>query len=286
MFEDQNDEDGEDIEMMDAEDDGTDDDEENDDVEEVADGSDEEGDDNASNESGEEGDADELEAFDAKLAEALGTHRADKDIDAKSDTSEADMDDDQMEALDEQLVKVFKARNQSTIKKKDKKDARKNMLNFKNRVLDLLEIYVRKCNSSILALQLIVPLLQLARKSKVQQIASRASNVLREYTKHGKPNNLPALPKTEVQSTWELLRSIHRGAMHSGPGFYSASCSQASLLVVKILVAHDKTNINGIVDVYAATRKEQLLSSKCHVQPSFFSDWNNWCVSAAKQLKG
>jgi hypothetical protein len=56
-------------------------------------------------------------------------------------------------------------------------------------------------------------------------------------------------------------------------------------MALSVLVAHDKDAIAGVVDVYAATRKDQLMSTKCHVQPSFFSEWNNWCVSASKQLK-
>ena len=50
-------------------------------------------------------------------------------------------------------------------------------------------------------------------------------------------------------------------------------------------MAHDKETIAGVVDVYGETRKAQLISKKCHVQPSFFTDWNNWCVSSSKQMK-
>ncbi|KAK2786300.1 DNA-directed DNA polymerase [Onygenales sp. PD_12] len=280
MFEDQ--EVGSDVEMADA------DDSEDDDVEEISQGSnassgesDEESEDGSEEE---EEDAGELEDFEAKLAIALGTHRADKDLDAASSDSDASMDDDEMEALDTQLIKVFKARNQVANKKKEKKDAKETMLNFKNRVLDLLEIYVKKCHSSLLALDLLMPLLQVSRKSKVKQIATRAANVLREYTKQCKgASSLPTIE--DAEPVWELLRSVHQEATHSGPAAHASSCSQASLLLVKILVAHDKACLAEVVDVYGETRKKQLTSTKCHVQPAFFSDWNNWCVSASKQLK-
>ncbi|KAL1966912.1 hypothetical protein VTN77DRAFT_3656 [Rasamsonia byssochlamydoides] len=241
----------------------------------------------------EDEDEEELAAFDAKLAEALGTHRTDQDLNEDSSGSDADMNDDEMEALDDQLAKVFKARSQALSKKKDKKDAKETMVNFKNRVLDLLEIYVKKCHSSILALDLILPLLRLTRKSSVKQISQKANAVLREYTKLCKGSALPSLKKTEDEDeeeepekpVWELLRAVHKEATLSGPPAHSSSCSQASLLLVKVLVAHNKDNISAIVDLYAETRKQQLLSKKCHVQPSFFTDWNNWCVSAGKQLK-
>ncbi|KAL2369832.1 hypothetical protein RJ035_007273 [Blastomyces gilchristii] len=285
MFESQ--EVGSDIEMVDvdaenSDDDDDDDDEDEDDVEVISQASEDDSEDES--EESEEEDDDELQAFEAKLASALGTHRADKDIDATSDSEDASMDDDEMEALDDQIAKVFRARKQVYSKKKEQKDAKETMLNFKNRVLDLLEIYVKKCHSNILALDLLMPLLQLSRKSRTKQIAARASNVLREYTKQCK--GAASIPSIEsAEPVWELLKAVHQEATHSAPAAHASSCSQASLLLVKILVAHDKESLSGIVDIYAETRKKQLTSKKCHVQPSFFSDWNNWCVSASKQMK-
>lgn len=291
MFDQQNDEDDvegeededEDEDMMDV-------DEEDSDVEVVN-----PEDDNASSASegegegeGEEGndeDAAEIAAFEAKLASALGTHRADQDLKEEESESDEDMNDDEMDEVDTQLAKVFKARHDALSKKQDKKDAKETMVNFKNRVLDLLEIYVKKCHSSILALDLILPLLRLTRRSSVKQISNKANSVLREYTKLCKGASVPALESDSVEPVWELLKAIHGDAMHSGPPTHGSGCSQASLLVVKVLTAHDKDAVKGIVDVYGETRKSQLLSSKCHVQPTFFTDWNNWCVSASRAMK-
>lgn len=282
MFDQQDDEGDEDMMDVDGEDDS--------DVE-VIDG--EAGSDSDNDESDDEDEDDnessgndlEEAIFEAKLAEALGTHRADKDLNEDdSEGSDADMNDDEMEEIDTQLVKVFKARRDALGQKKDKKDAKENMINFKNRVLDLLEIYVKKCHSKILALDLLLPLLRLTRRSTVKQISNKAANVLREYTKHCKGAALPKLDD-EIEPVWELLKSIHTEATHSGPPAHASACSQASLLVVKTLVAHDRETIAGVVDVYGETRKAQLISKKCHVQPSFFTDWNNWCVSSSKQMK-
>ena len=284
MFEKQDEEGDEDEEMMDV-------DEEDSDVEVVgADGS---GDDDGSDDDDEEEDEDEDDdkedndeeaEFNAKLAEALGTHRANPD----EQDDESDMNDDEMEQVDEQLSKVFKARRDALDQNKDKKDAKENMTNFKNRVLDLLEIYVKKCHSSVLALDLLLPLLRLTRKSSVKQLSNKATAVLREYAKLCKGSAVPdikASSSSSAESVWELLKDLHKEAAHSGSPAHASACSQASLLVVKVLVAHDKGAIADVVDVYAATRKEQMLSNKCHVQPSFFTDWNNWCVSASKQMK-
>lgn len=290
MFEEQDDEDGEeeddeeeeedDVEMIDVDD-------EDSDVEVVLGGGASASDSDSNEEADEdnEEDAAEIAEFEAKLAAALGNHRANQDGASDSD-SDADMNDDDMEEVDEKLANVFRARQQAASQHKDKKDARENMVNFKNRVLDLLEIFVKKCHSRLLALDLLLPLLRLTRRSTVKQIVNKANSVLREYTKLCKGNALPSIDSEDgPEAIWELLRAIHKEASHSGPPAHATACSQASLLVVKVLVGQDKAAIAGVVDVYAETRKAQLISTKCHIQPSFFTDWNNWCVSASKQLK-
>jgi DNA polymerase phi len=274
---DEEEEEDDDAEMMDVDEDELDSDVEV--IEAGGSGSDSDDDEEEEEEDNEE-DANEVAAFEAKLAAALGQHGADEG------DSDSDMNDDEMDELDDKLVQVFRARRQETSHRKDKKDARENMVNFKNRVLDLLEIFVKKSHTRPLALDILLPLLRLSRRTSVKQIATKANGVLREYTKVCKGNSLPKIEDdAQAEALWELLRSVHKEASHSGPMGHATACSQASLLVTKVLVAHDKDAIAGVVDVYAATRKDQLMSTKCHVQPSFFSEWNNWCVSASKQLK-
>lgn len=281
MF-DQQDEEG-DENMMDVDVDADSDDS---DVEvvEAASGSDASGsDDDSSNDSSNEEDP-EVAIFEAKLAAALGTRRGDEDLAAADDDSgsDSDMTDSAMEQLDNQLVKVFQARRDANNHKKDKKDARGNMVNFKNRVLDLLDIYVKKCHTKVLALDLLLPLLRLTRRSSVKQVSDKAAAVVREFAKLCK--GTAAVPRVdELDPVWDLLRSVHAEASHSGPAAHAAAASQASLLLVKVVAASDRQALGGVVDVYGETRKNQLLSRKSHVQPSFFTDWNNWCVSASKQ---
>ncbi|KAI9367618.1 DNA polymerase phi-domain-containing protein [Aspergillus egyptiacus] len=289
MFDQQDDEEAEDADMMDVDEEDSDVEVVNAEDDEASEDEDEDEDGEASSPEDEDNGEDEAEIadFEAKLAQALGTHRPDPDAaeDEEGSESDEDMNDDEMEELDTQLIKVFQARRDALSKKKDKKDAKETMVNFKNRVLDLLEIYVKKCHSSILALDLLLPLLRLTRRSTVKQISNKANAVLREYTKLCKGSAVPALDDDSVEPVWALLRDIHAEAMRSGPPPHVSGCSQASLLVVKVLTAHDKENIRGVVDVYGETRKAQFLSRKCHVQPSFFTDWNNWCVSASKAMK-
>lgn len=252
---------------------------------EVTSSSDDDNDDENEADSDDEADNDELAAFDAKLAAALGAHRGDEDLQANKcdDSSDSDMDDEQMEALDHQLEEVFRARKNATSKKQQKKDARETMVNFKTRVLDLLEIYVKKQHSNNLALDIILPLLRIIRKTNAKQLSQRACGVMREYSQLCKGKNVPTIKSADP--VWKLLREIHAEAMLGGSNAHATACSQASLLLVKTLIGYSKEAISGVVDIYSETRKQQLQSKKCHVQPSFFTEWNNWCVSASKQLQ-
>ncbi|KAK4692559.1 DNA polymerase phi, partial [Lecanoromycetidae sp. Uapishka_2] len=81
-----------------------------------------------------DGPDEELTAFDAKLAQALGTRPGNADLNAEdTSSSDEDMDDEEMEALDEHLENVFKERKKATSKKTEKKDAKATVVNFKCR---------------------------------------------------------------------------------------------------------------------------------------------------------
>ncbi len=90
-----------------------------------------------------EDDQAELDAFDAKLAAALGTRKGQDDLEAEdtegsdADMYEEDVDEVEMEALDEKLAEVFRARKPTTNKKQERKDTKEAIINFKRRVLDL-----------------------------------------------------------------------------------------------------------------------------------------------------
>ena len=225
----------------------------------------------------------ELAAFDAKLAAALGTRKGEDDLEA-SDTSgsDDDMDDDQMEALDEQLAIVFRARKDMVNKKKENKDAKGNIVQFKNRVLDLLEAYLKQEYLNPLALTLIVPLLTTARKTRTKQVSDRACQVLRDFCSRCKGKNVPA--ETNVSMITGLLNSVHTEACLESSQSHATACSQSSVLLVKVLVSVDPAAVSLAVDAYGHLRKKQLTDKQCHVQPSFFTDWNNWCANASQYI--
>lgn len=226
-----------------------------------------------------EGPDDELTEFNAKLAQALGTRPGAQDLDAGvGSSSDEDMDDEQMEALDSHLETVFRERKKLTSKKTEKKDAKENIVNFKCRVLELLEIYIKQQHANTLALNLLLPILTVIRTTTSPLVSNKACNLIREYSRLCKGDGLPTVVGTE--SIFELLESVHIEAGKEASNAHGSACSQASLLIVRLLVAQDRENLRRVVKVYASTQEKTLFGSNCKVKTPFFTDWLNWCTSA------
>ena len=234
-------------------------------------------------ESAEDEDNDQLAAFDAMLAAALGTRKGEDDL-AASDTSgsDDDMSDSEMEALDEKLTEVFRARKDlAKPKKKERKDAKENIVNFKNRVLDLIDVYLKQEYANSLSLQLILPLLVLARRTNVKQLADRACSILRDFSGRCRGAKLPQL--ADPEAALNILRAVHDEAGRPGSNAHATACSSASILLVRIL-SNNEVRAGVLTHLYADTMAKMLEDKDCHVQPAFFTDWNNWCANARKAM--
>jgi DNA polymerase phi len=270
---------GSDVEMIDGEDEGSESD--------ASDGSENsDAGDSGSDEDESEDDA-ELTQFNNLLAMTLQTSKPSVEGEDAEDTSdESDMDDEQMMALDPHLSQIFKQRNKTTSKKKEREDAKQNVVQFKGKVLDLLAIYLEKQYSSPLTLNILLPIVRRTRASTNKQLAEKASKLLRTFfdsrTKHKAPLPRP----TDFDSVWETLKEIHEEAkLGGGAKTHADACSSASLHVVKVLVGLGRENYSGVVDVYAATQKQWFMEKKSPLQPALFTSFQNWSLNARQQGK-
>ncbi|KAJ9607320.1 DNA-directed DNA polymerase [Cladophialophora chaetospira] len=232
----------------------------------------------------------ELAKFDAALAAALGTRTLNQhDLAAPSDdsSSDEDMDDDQMMELDSKLAEVFRARNeqQSKNKKKDTKEAKENVVNFKNRVLDLIESYFKHQQQRPLTIDLLLPMLKLARTTQTKQLADRSCNIVQQFCSRCKGPNVPELQDDfQKRHAIDVLKHLHKEASMESSNAQSNVTSLSSILVVKALVKADPAIVKEVVEVYAFSRIKQLTEKKSRILPGFFTDWNNWCQTAREKL--
>ena len=228
-----------------------------------------------------DGDDDELAALNAKLAHVVRTRPGNEDLNAEdSSSSDEEMTDEQMFELDVSLENIFRERKKVTSKKSEKKDAKENIVNFKCRVLDLLGIYVKQEHRNGLGLSLCLPILTVIRITTSPLVSRKACDVMREYARLCKGNGVPQI--TEPKFVFALLEGVHIEAMKEGSNAHASACSQASLLLVRVLVACDRECLRRVVKIYSATQESTLFDSSCKVKTSFFTDWLNWCTSARK----
>jgi DNA polymerase phi len=231
-----------------------------------------------------EADEEELQKFEAMLANTLKTTLLNGDADAAEDTSDGeDMDDDQMMALEPHLSKIFQQRSalSNTSKRKEKEMAREMMINFKNRVLDLLVIYVKREYANPLALKLVQPLLQLMRTTSSDQVATKATEVIHHYFNAcSKAKTFPSIPQSGTEELFQILQDVHeevkQGASKSIAKMHGYACSRASTFLAKVLVTSDMDHYGRIADVYAKTQKAWFENDKMPLQTTFFTEWVSW----------
>lgn len=287
--EDEDGEDGDDVEMDDGDSDvevvemDIDENEDEDDEDEGSSSEDDDEDD--------EQDESEVAKLEAALSEALGAHKA------TEDDSDSDMDDDAMLALDEQLTNIFKQRSAAAhkSKKQESKQAKETITNFKNRVLDLLDIFAkspRARESVAISAKMLLPLLKCARTTGSKPIADRAAVVVRNYANslRGKEGDV-VLSDEEKEEFWGLLEDIHKEAAKDGGvgrDKHKSACSQASLVVAKVCVASGGMKVEDVeraVGVYARSLTMWLTDRSWRFQSGLFTDLVNWAGTASARLQ-
>ncbi|KAF3911685.1 hypothetical protein AA313_de0203547 [Arthrobotrys entomopaga] len=282
---DESDEEDSDVEVIDAEED------EDEDSNDSSDESSDENDDESEDEDDKPLD-EETRKLHAALAEALGTST---DPNATSDGSDSDesMDDEQMFLIDEQLSKIFKQRKAAPNKKKQKASAKETVVNFKNRILELLEIYVKTDGKSDDKIAVILPCLQVMRKTGNESVRSHAHNVLKALTHSNKKRVHKEEESKEVEigfsqpeSAFEILKDIHQESTQAKQAQgHAASCSQCSLYISKLLIGSDKSWIEKITELYfSETMVGWMTSANSGTQPSLFTDFVTWAGTIRKSL--
>ncbi|SMY25138.1 unnamed protein product [Zymoseptoria tritici ST99CH_1A5] len=263
--------------------------------------------DSASDTSSPPSNEDEEAAFDRKLAAALGTAGIDNDA-AASDSDGSDMDDDQMMALEPHLTTIFAERKKGSHTKQDNKDAKANIVNFKNRVLDLLGVYVKSQYASPLVLDLLHPLVTLTRTTGSQPTAKKACDLLvtlfNACKEHKSYPDAPAMLSTstsesdsnaeeeaqgeeegsddedtvEASPLYLILMAIHAEMMHGGSKVHATACSRTSQFLAKILIHQDPEHWTRVNAMYGELQARWRVDVGSKVQGSVFNDWHSFSM--------
>ncbi|KAL0938660.1 DNA polymerase v [Colletotrichum truncatum] len=246
----------------DAEDDGEEEDEE-----EEGSGSEDEG----------EGDeeAKNLEALDDALGKILNSHRLDKDKEAESSDDDADMSDSDMLELDNKLAEVFKQRAKAApSKKKERKAAKESVVNFKRRVLDLLEIFVKNEAGNPTTLAVLRPLLELVRTTTIKTLADRSFELIKDYQKRLRKARSGAnkSAKIDKEEALEVLKGVYE-ELKAGETKAHAKAALPACLIAASTVFHASNGNRAAVDAVVGDVKKGASA----VQLDMKKAWDEWC---------
>ncbi|KAI5899852.1 uncharacterized protein SCHCODRAFT_02525003 [Schizophyllum commune H4-8] len=188
------------------------------------------------------------------------------------------MDDDQMMAIDEQLTEVFKA--SASGKKKDV-DAQREATHFKNRVLDLVDVFLKQQPTSPLIIRLLLPLADLIVSSgpDEQQLADKAKGIIR--SRIAKAKDTPTLPNADAVKT--ALTELHSRARRARSSDHLGTLSIFSLYLAKTalhLGAED-----AVVAAYKESLADFLTRKNSSLNTSFFQEIIKRHVSVGWQLR-
>ncbi|KAI9026846.1 DNA polymerase phi-domain-containing protein [Hyaloraphidium curvatum] len=172
----------------------------------------------------------ELQQLRADLAKAMDAEDLIASGDEGSDAESEDMDDDQMAAFDEKLAEVFRNRKSA---KGERQNAKKQLVHFKLRALDLLDIHFRRTPDSPLALRCAVSLLESLRRTPTDAASAplrdKLSSLLRNRVLKAKPARDPTLA-SDAESA--LSRALELASRAPDAPFASL-CSSACLLALR-----------------------------------------------------
>lgn len=113
-------------------------------------------------------------------------------------------------------------------------DAQREATHYKNRVLDLLDTFIKKQPTSPFIVRVVLPLIELVVGTgpDEKQLADKSTGILR--SRIGKSREVPS--ELDAEQATEILKEVHLRARKAATGDVLATLSQCSLYVSKCLV--------------------------------------------------
>ncbi|KAF8522098.1 DNA polymerase phi-domain-containing protein [Hysterangium stoloniferum] len=202
--------------------------------------------------------------------------------DDDSESEEELMDDDQMMQLDGHLAEIFRSR----VKEKGRGEAgaQREATHFKNRVLDLVDIFLRKEPTSEYTVAFIMPIIRviMGTGSDEKQLSDKATALLR--TRFGKTKEVPTtVDLPEVKKT---LTELHTIAQKSNSSDLRDTISACSLYLSRILLSDAIQESDAVSATYLASLCDFANRKSSHIQSSFLLEFVRRQPRCAWGLRG
>lgn len=160
-------------------------------------------------------------------------------------------------------------------------DAQREATHYKNRVLDLLDTFIKKQPASPLIPRLILPLVELvvSAGSDEKQLSDKATGILR--SRIGKSKDVPS--SIDADQTGEVLRELHIRARKAVSGDVLATLSQCSIYLSRSLI-HSQSE-NSVLDAYRGSLTEFVTRKASRLNTGFFQEFFRRHASVAWGLR-
>jgi len=195
---------------------------------------------------------------------------------AADEESEGDLDDEQMMAMDDQLALIFKDKAR---RKKGKEGAQREAMHFKNRVMDLLDVFVRRQPTSPHILQFLVPLLALT-FSDEKQVSEKATGLL--MSRLGKVKDVPS--GIDIGKTSEILKDLHIRARKVHSRDSVTIIGRCSLYISKALLHVDAEE--AVLMAYTVSLVDFTERKASDLNGQFFRDFIERYPHVAWSMRG
>ncbi|KAF9264758.1 hypothetical protein L218DRAFT_899775 [Marasmius fiardii PR-910] len=182
-----------------------------------------------------------------------------------NESEEEFMDDDQMMEIDQHLAEVFRMRLNE--KKKGKgTGAEREAVHFKNRVLDLLDVFLKRRPSSALVLRTILPLVDTATRSTPDenQLSNKAQGIIR--SRLGKPKELPSDVDPDVALA--VLKNLHERATNARSSEHLSTVSDCSIFASRVMASCGQTQ--DVLELYRQSLSNFVTKKKSSLNFIFF----------------
>ncbi|KAF7304662.1 hypothetical protein MKEN_01180100 [Mycena kentingensis (nom. inval.)] len=204
-----------------------------------------------------------------KIEEALRVNGVGVDSGEDGSEGESDeelMDDEQMLAVDEQLAQVFKMREGG--KRGKNVDVQREATHFKNRVLDLVDTFLRKEGANPLVLRLLLPLVELSTGTSSDEghLTDKAKGILR--SRIAKSKTTPSV--TNLDEAKSVIGELHTRARRLHSPDLLSTLSQCGLYLAKVLVDADQQET--VVAAYRESLEDFVTRKNSALSQAFFSD--------------
>lgn len=159
-------------------------------------------------------------------------------------------------------------------------DAQREATHFKNRVLDLVDTFVKKQPSSPLIVRLISPLVDLiaGASSDEKQLSDKAKGILR--SRIGKSKEIPS--GVEEERVLAVLNDLHIKARKVHSSELLATLSHSGIYLSKIMLHLGAEK--SLMQVYRQSLADFITRKNSALNANFFQDYIRRCPASAWSL--